>query len=104
MAKSLEVDPVAVHGSDEYLTNAAQEAAAAFARHESELAEAADGWIGESAQALREFTAAVASRHAADRAAIVELSDKMSAAAARYTTADTDMAQSVASVAAAMGL
>ncbi|GAB7070383.1 hypothetical protein H7J06_11565 [Mycobacterium hodleri] len=104
MAEPLKVDTAIVHGGGGHVANAAHDAAVAFARHETDLADAASGWIGQSADALRDFTTAVAARHAADHAAITELSEKMTQSAAAYSTTDTDTSQSVASAAEEMGL
>jgi len=104
MAESLKVDPMAVHGGGGHLTNAAQHAARAFARHENELAEAGSGWVGESASALRDFAAALAARHTADHIAITELGEKMTQSAAAYADTDTQASAEVASAAEAMGI
>jgi uncharacterized protein YukE len=104
MAEPLKVDPVVVHGGGGHVTNAAQDAARAFARHETELAEAGSGWVGESAAALRDFAAALAARHAADHTAITALGEKMTESAAAYANTDSEVSAEVASAAEAMGL
>jgi len=104
VSEPLKVNPVDLHIGSDHVAVAAQTAAAAFAEHQSALAEAESGWIGASREALREFTAALASQHAADHSAACELSQKMTDAATGYTDTDTDTSEAVARIADAMGM
>ena len=104
MAEPLKVDPVDLSVASDHLVVAAQTAAAAFAEHVSELAEAESGWVGESREALREFAAALADKHAADVSAANALSQSMSEAATQYTSTDTDRSEAMAALAEAMGV
>jgi predicted DsbA family dithiol-disulfide isomerase len=104
VAKPLKVDPVDLSVASDHLVVAAQTAAATFAEHVSELAEAESGWVGESRHALREFAAALADKHAADVSAANALSESMSEAAIEYAGTDIDRSEVIARLAEAMGI
>ncbi|MCV7261135.1 hypothetical protein [Mycobacterium shimoidei] len=104
MEKTLSVDLVALRVGSAHIDTAAYAATLEFAEHESGLAEASTGWIGASREALDEFAAVLARRHAADKAAANQMTQKMLDAATRYESTDTASSEAVARVADAMGL
>jgi hypothetical protein len=104
LPQPLRVDPVDLHVGSDHVAVAAQKAAVAFTEHESALAEAESGWVGASREALREFTAALANRHASHLASATALGETMTDAAIRYTNTDIDTSEAVVRVADAMGM
>lgn len=101
---TVKADPAVIHAGGSQVASAAQSAAQEFLRHENELAEAEAGWVGNSREALAEFTAALAQHHVAVHTAATELSQKMADAAVRYTSTDSNASEEVARIADAMGI
>jgi hypothetical protein len=101
---TLQVDARDLHSGGSQVAAAAHSAAQEFIGHETELAEAEAGWVGESREALAEFANTIAQHHAAAHTAATVLSQKMADAAVRYASTDGEASETVARIAGAMGL
>ena len=98
MADELKVDPVALHNGSDDMLNSVGEAALSFSSHEDGLAEAAQGWIGSSQQALGELAARWEARHAHHKLQVGRLGADVADAMIRYVTNEDNSTRAVRSV------
>jgi hypothetical protein len=98
VADELKVDPVALHDGSEDMLNSVGEAALSFVRHEDGLAEAAQGWIGSSQQALGELAARWEARHGHHKLQVGRLGTHVADAMTRYVTNEDNSTRAVRSV------
>jgi uncharacterized protein YukE len=84
-AKFLKVDPSAVAAGSTHLESSVGDAAIDFIVHEDQLADAAPGWIGESAKALSEVMARWEARHTQHKRRTGELGYHMATAGTAFT-------------------
>jgi hypothetical protein len=84
-AEFVNVDPVTVAAGSTHLESAVGEAAIDFIVHEDQLADAAPGWIGESAKALSEVMARWETRHSEHKRRVGGLSYHMATAGTAFS-------------------
>jgi hypothetical protein len=97
-AKFLKVDPSAVAAGSTHLETSVGDAALDFIVHEDQLADAAPGWIGESAKALSEVMARWETRHTQHKRRTGELSYHMATAGTAFTAYEGDSAQALSAI------
>jgi hypothetical protein len=94
-ANLLKVDPSAVAAGSTHLESSVGDAALDFIVHEDQLADAAPGWIGESAKALAEVTMRWETRHTQHKRRTGELNYHMATARTAFTTNEEHSAQTL---------
>jgi uncharacterized protein YukE len=97
-AESLKVDPAAVAAGSTHLEASVGDAAADFIVHEDQLADAAPGWIGESAKALSEVMARWETRHTQHKRRVGGLGYHMATAGNAFTTNEEHSAQALSAI------
>ncbi|BCQ09750.1 hypothetical protein JMUB5695_03200 [Mycobacterium heckeshornense] len=97
-AEFVQVDPVAVAAGSTHLEASVGDAAINFVVHEDQLADAALGWIGESAKALSEVMTRWATRHAEHKRAVGGLSYHMATAGTAFTANERHSAQTLSAL------
>ena len=98
MADKLNVNPVALHNGSDDMLNSVSDAAMSFVSHEDGLAEAAQGWIGSSQQALGELSARWEARHGHHKLQVGRLGTHVADAMVRYLSNEDESTQAVTSV------
>jgi hypothetical protein len=98
VADELKVDPVALHNGSDDMLNSVGEAALSFSSHEDRLAEAAQGWIGSSRQALGELASRWEARHGHHKLQVGRLGTHVADAMVRYVTSEDNSTRAVRSV------
>lgn len=97
-AKRFSVDPVAVAAGSAQMEAFLQDTAVDFIVHEDQLADAAPGWVGSSAQALAEVMARWEAKHTQHKRHVGGLAYHMATAGTEYTTNEEHGAQALRSV------
>ncbi|KAA8956414.1 RNA 2'-phosphotransferase [Mycobacterium sp.] len=97
-AELIRVDPAAVAAGSAQLETGVGDAAIDFIVHEDQLADAAPGWIGESAKALSEVMARWEIRHTQHKRRTGELAYHMATAGTAFTTNEEHSAQALSSI------
>lgn len=97
-ARFLEVDPSAVATGSTRLESSVGDASIDFVVHEDQLADAAPGWIGESAKALSEVTARWTTRHTQHKRRTGELNYHMATAGTAFTANEKHSARAVSAI------
>jgi hypothetical protein len=98
VADELKVDPVALHNGSDDMLNSVGEAALSFSSHEDGLAEAEQGWIASSQQALGELAARWEARHVHHKLQVGRLGAHVADAMVRYVTNEDNSTQAVRSI------
>jgi uncharacterized protein YukE len=97
-AEFVQVDPAAVAVGSTHLEASVGDVAIDFIVHEDQLADAAPGWIGESAKALSEVMARWETRHAEHKRGVGGLSYHMATAGTAFTANEGHSAQEFAAL------
>jgi hypothetical protein len=97
-AKFFSVDPVAVAAGSVQMEASLQDTAVDFTIHEDQLADAAPGWVGSSAQALTEVIARWETKHTRHKRHVGGLAYHMATAGTDYTTNEEQNVQSLRSI------
>jgi hypothetical protein len=98
MAGFLHVDPVAVAQGGGHLETSVTDLTMDFIIHEDGLANAAPGWIGESANALAQVMQRWETRHTQHKRHISGLAYHMATAGTAYTNTEGHSAQTLRSI------
>lgn len=98
MAEFLKVDPAAVAQGSNHLETSVTDLTMDFIIHEDGLADAAPGWIGESAHALTQVMQRWEAKHAQHKTHIGGLALHMATAGTGYTTTEKHSAQALRSI------
>lgn len=94
-AEFFEVDPTAVAAGSAHLEASVGEAAIDFIVHEDQLADAAPGWIGESAKALSEAMARWETNHTRHKRNVGGLGYHMATAGTAFAANEEHSAQAL---------
>ncbi|BBU23412.1 RNA 2'-phosphotransferase [Mycobacterium xenopi] len=94
----VQVDPAAVAAGSTHLEASVGDAAINFMVHEDQLADAAPGWIGESAKALSEVMTRWETRHAEHKRSVGGLSYHMAMAGTAFTANEGHSAQELSAL------
>lgn len=98
MADKLRVDLAALQIGSDHIDSAAGDAAVDFTLHEDGVADAAPGWIGESAQALDKLLARWQVKHAGHKRNLASLNNFVVTAGQEYTSNEEASAQAIRSI------
>jgi uncharacterized protein YukE len=97
-AELVRVDPAAVAAGSTHLEASVGDAAVDFIVHEDQLADAAPGWIGESAKALSEVTARWETKHTQHKRRTGELAYHMATTGTAFTDQEERSVQALSSL------
>lgn len=97
-AELVRVDPAAVAVGSTHLETSVGDAAIDFVVHEDQLADAAPGWIGESAKALSEVMARWETKHTQHKRRTGGLAYHMATTGTAFTTNEQHSVQALSSV------
>ena len=92
------MDPAAVAAGSTHLESSVGDAAIDFIVHEDQLADAAPGWIGESAKALSEVMARWETRHTQHKRRVGGLAYHMATAGTAFTANEEQSTQALSSI------
>lgn len=98
MADRLHVDLAALQTGSDHIDSAVGDAAVDFIVHEDGIADAAPGWIGDSAKALDKLLAHWQVKHADHKRNLASLNNFVITAGQDYTTNEDASAQMVRSI------
>jgi uncharacterized protein YukE len=97
-ANFLNVDPSAVAAGSSHLESSVGDAAVDFIAHEDQLADAAPGWIGESAKALSEIMLRWETHHTQHKRRTGELGYHMATAGTAFTANEERSVQALSAI------
>jgi hypothetical protein len=98
MADNLHVDLAALRIGSHHINGAADDAAVDFIVHEDGIADAAPGWIGESANALDKLLARWEVKHAGHKRNLAALNNGIITAGSAYAAKEETSAQALRSI------